>query len=295
VFGNSHSRKAQLQVSTLIATLGGGAAVAAGAYAILVEQFDIRVRSLDLSFPDLPPAFDGYTILHLSDLHLTQLARLERRLMDLISQREVDTCVVTGDITQDPRASDIFRRVCSAIRRRDTIYAVLGNSEHKPWLETQVLADALSFEGMRLLVNSSDVIRRGDDSITVVGVDDAYFGHADIDAAFRGVDPGGFTIFLTHSPSLTPQGIERGADLILAGHTHGGQVRLPFLGPIWTHMRANRKLNDGLYPPDRLRRLLHRDSAHTVLFVNRGVGTSKLHIRFLCPPEIAYITLHRAS
>lgn len=271
-----------MQISTLIATLAGGAAVLAGAYAKLVEQFNIQVRRLDLDFPNLPPAFDGYTILHLSDLHLTKLGLLERRLMDLISAQEVDACFITGDITQDPRASDVFRRICSVIRGPDTIYAILGNSEHKPWLETQVLVEALSFEGMRLLMNSSDVIRRGDDSIAVVGVDDAYSRHADIDAAFREVDPNSFIVFLTHCPSLTPQGIERGADLVLAGHTHGGQVRLPFFGPIWTHMRANQKLNDGLYTFD-----------HSVLFVNRGVGTSNLRFRFLCPPEIAYITLHR--
>ena len=273
-----------MQISTLIATLAGGAAVLAGAYAKLVEQFNIQVRRLDLDFPNLPPAFDGYTILHLSDLHLTKLGLLERRLMDLISAQEVDACFITGDITQDPRASDVFRRICSVIRGPDTIYAILGNSEHKPWLETQVLVEALSFEGMRLLMNSSDVIRRGDDSIAVVGVDDAYSRHADIDAAFREVDPNSFIVFLTHCPSLTPQGIERGADLVLAGHTHGGQVRLPFFGPIWTHMRANQKLNDGLYTFD-----------HSVLFVNRGVGTSKLHIRFLCPPEIVYITLRRQA
>ena len=278
-----------MQISTLLATLGGGAAALAGAYAIAIEQFHIHLRRLDLCFANLPPAFDGYTILHFSDLHLTKLGLLERRLMNLISAREVDACLITGDITQDPRASDLFRRVCSVIRRRDTILAVLGNSEHKPWLETPALVEALSFEGMRLLVNSTDTIRRGDDSITVVGVDDAYTHHDDIDAAFRGVDPKGFIIFLTHCPSLAPQGIERGADLILAGHTHGGQVRLPFLGPLWTHMRANKNLNDGLYTPDRLR----RTPKHPILFVNRGVGTSKLHIRFLCPPEIVYITLRR--
>ncbi len=294
----------QLQISTLLAVTGGGLAIAAGAYATLVEQFRIQVRRIDLAFTNLPPAFDGCTILHLSDLHLTKLGLLERRLMELVSQSEVDMCFITGDITQKPSASDVLRRICSAIRGPDTIYAVLGNSEHKPWLETQDLVGALSFDGMRLLVNSSDVVRRGDDSITLVGVDDAYSRHADVRAAFRGVDPGAFIIFLTHCPSLAPQGIERGADLVLAGHTHGGQIRLPFLGPIWTHMRSNRSLNDGLYrfaPGGRVPRLGRSGDPETpaersgpVLFVNRGIGTSNLRMRFLCPPEIAYVTLHRS-
>ncbi len=259
------------------------------------EQFKLQVREIELTFPDLPPAFDGYTILHVSDTHTTQLARLERRLMALISAREVDLCLVTGDMTAEPRASDIFRRICSVIRSRGAIYSVIGNSEHKPWLDTPMLLEALTFEGMTILLNSSATLRRDGQEIKLVGVDDAYSGHDDVEAAFAGVDPASFVIFMTHCPSRTPEGIERGADLILSGHTHGGQVRLPGLGVIWTHMRSRKRLNDGLYPPDRLSRILKQDAGSSVLFVNRGAGTSKLHIRIFCPPEIAYITLRRSS
>lgn len=275
------------------------AAVAAILVAAVVygffEQFKLQVRELELSFPNLPPAFDGYTILHISDTHVTQLGSLERRLIEIISAREVDLCLVTGDMTAEPRASDIFRRLCSVIRSRDSIYSVIGNSEHKPWLDTPTLLEALTFEGMTILLNSSTTIRRGADEIKLVGVDDAYSGHDDVEAAFAGVDPDSFIIFMTHCPSRTPEGIERGADLILAGHTHGGQVRLPGLGVIWTHMRSRKRLNDGLYTSDRLSRIVKQDVGSSALFVNRGAGTSKLHIRILCPPEIAYITLRRSS
>ena len=92
-----------------------GAAVAGlGAY-LFTEPFMIRVRELELSFPNLPPAFDGYTILHLSDLHITKHGLLEKKTMALISGRQVDVCFITGDVTVQPRASDTFRRVCSAI------------------------------------------------------------------------------------------------------------------------------------------------------------------------------------
>ena len=282
-----------MMLAHLIAATGAAVVAALGAHSLLVEQFKLQVREFELAFCDLPPAFDGYTILHISDLHLSKLGLLEKRLMELISDREVDTCVITGDVTSLPRASDIFRRVCSVIKHRDPIFGVLGNSEHKPWLDTRMLVEALSFEGFAMLVNSSSTIRRGEGQITLVGVDDAFTRHDDIEAAFSGVDPNAFIIFLTHCPSLAPQGIERGADLILSGHTHGGQVRIPGIGLLWTHMRACKKLNDGLYLPGDLRRILGTDPGHSVLFVNRGVGTSKLHIRFLCPPEIAYITLRR--
>jgi uncharacterized protein len=265
-----------------------------GAYAVFVEPYRLQVREIELAFPNLPAGFDGYSILHLSDLHLTRIGKLERRLMGLVRNRIFDTCVVTGDITSTPRACDSFRRLCSVIDHRDPIFAILGNSEHKPWLDTQTLISALSFDGLELLVNSSAQVERGGEKITFVGVDDPYTRQADPDAAFSEVDPNGFTVLLTHCPSLTPEGIERGADLILAGHTHGGQVRLPHFGVIWTHMRANKALNDGLYGPDKLRSVLGRDTGGSVLFVNRGAGTSRIHVRLACPPEIAVITLRCA-
>lgn len=277
----------------MIAAAAGAGTAALGAYSALAEPFDIRVKELELAFPNLPASFDGYTILHLSDLHISKLGLLERRTMQIIGSREVDACVVTGDVTAKPRAADLFRRVCSVIRHRDPIYLVLGNSEHKPWVDTDLLADALSFDGLVLLRNSSAVIGRGEDRIAVVGVDDPYSRLDDLDAAFRGVDPADFVLFLTHSPSNTPEALAKGADLVLAGHTHGGQVRFPGIGMVFTHMASNKALNDGLYTPDRLRRILRADHGHCALFVNRGVGTSRLHIRFLCPPEIAFITLRR--
>jgi hypothetical protein len=284
----------ELEANTIFAIAGAAAGAALGGYMTLVEQFDIRVRELEFSFSNLPPAFDGYTILHLSDLHITKLGLLEKRTMEIIGAREVDTCVVTGDITTDPRASDIFRRVCSVVKHQDPLFAVLGNSEHKPWVSTDILKEALTFDGLSLLVNASGKITRDGQSITVVGVDDPYYRFADVNQAFAGVDLADFIIFLTHCPSVAPQGIANGADLILSGHTHGGQVRIPGVSLFWTHMRANRKLNDGVYEPDKLKRMLKTDVGGATLFVNRGVGTSRLHIRLLCPPEIAYIVLRRA-
>lgn len=280
---------------TTIAVIAGAGAAAGLGYAMLYEQFALRVKELDISFPNLPPAFDGYTLLHLSDLHLTKLGLLERRTMEIISRREVDGCIVTGDVTAEPRASDIFRRICSVIPHRDPIMAVLGNSEHKPWLDTDMLVQALSFDGLRMLINSSTTLARGSDSITIVGVDDAYSHRSDLETAFSRVDPNSFIVFLTHSPCVTPDAVEHGADLILSGHTHGGQVRIPGFGMLWTHMHRNQALNDGLYDAAAIARATGIDAGNSVLFVNRGVGTSRIHIRFLCPPEVVYITLHRSQ
>lgn len=282
-----------MDAGTIIAITSAGAAAAVGGYMTLIEQFNIQVRELELSFPNLPPAFDGYTLLHLSDLHLTKLGLLEKRTMKIIGSRPVDGCVVTGDVTAEPRASDIFRRVCSAIRHTDPIFMVLGNSEHKPWLDTEMLVNALSFNGLKMLINTSTSIERGGERIIVAGVDDPYSRRDKIEDAFAGVDSDDFIIFLTHCPSLTPDAFSRGADLVLTGHTHGGQVRFPGLGMLWTHMRSNKQLNDGLYTPTDLKHAIGADIGNSTLFVNRGIGTSRLHIRLFCPPEIVYITLRR--
>lgn len=284
-----------MNATTASAIAISGVAAAAGfcAYMMLYEQFNIKVRELELSFPNLPPAFDGYTLLHLSDLHLTKLGLLERRAMKIISGREVDGCFVTGDVTAEPRASDVFRRVCSAIKHRDPIMMVLGNSEHKPWLDSDMLVQALTFDGLQMLTNASTTITRGADSIVISGVDDAYSHRADLAAAFDGVNPNDFIVFLTHTPSITPDAIARGADLILSGHTHGGQVRIPGIGALWTHMDSHQALNSGLYMPNDLKRLTGVEPGDSKLFISRGVGTSRLHIRFLCPPEVVYITLRR--
>lgn len=264
------------------------------AYALFIEQFNIKKKNIDISFPNLPNAFDGFTILHLSDFHIKKMGLLEKRTMEMVSEREVDACVITGDVTANPRASDTFRRVCSAIKLRDQIYMVLGNSEHKPWVNTEILTEALTFPGLNMLINSSTTIHRGCEKISIAGVDDPFSRLDDVDKAFEGVDPNDFIIFLTHCPSRAYDGIKQGADLILSGHTHGGQVRFPFIGMLWTHMRSYKKLNDGLFMPDDLKRILKTDTGSSILYVSRGIGTSRIHLRFLCPPEITYITLRKA-
>lgn len=284
-----------MDIGSILTIVIAVAAICIGVYMVFIEPYRIQVRDIELHYPDLPPAFDGYMILHLSDLHIRKLGKLERRTMELLRQREVDTCFITGDVTAEPRASDVFRRVCSAIKHRDPIYMVLGNSEHKPWVDTETLVEALSFQGLRILVNSNSAIHRDQDSIHVAGIDDPYSKLGDIDAAFAGIDPGSFIVLLAHCPSAAPAGFEKGADLVLSGHTHGGQVRIPGINWYWTHMRANKELNDGLYTPSDISHILRRDVGNRVLFVHRGIGTSRIYIRLSCPPEIVYITLKRAS
>ena len=232
-------------------------AAALGAYMFLAEPYRIYVREFEFRYSNLPAEFDGYRILHVSDMHIRKFGTLEKRLCDIISSREVDACFFTGDVTAHHKAAWVFEEICSRLRCRDKAAFILGNSEHKPWVDSAKMAADLTFDGITLLNNANMTVERGGAKIVVAGVDDPYEYRHDIDKALEGVSPEDFIIFLTHCPSITQEVIERGADLVLAGHTHGGQIRLPFFGPMWTHMRRNSFLNDDVhYDSERLTMLL---------------------------------------
>ncbi len=145
-----------------------------GAYMLLYEQFNIQVRELELAFRTCRPRSTATPYCTSPTFTSPSSACSKSARWRSSRAARCDGCVVTGDVTAEPRASDIFRRVCSVIKHRDPILMVLGNSEHKPWLDTDTLTQALTFDGLQMLINSSTTLTRGGDSISVVGVDDPY-------------------------------------------------------------------------------------------------------------------------
>jgi predicted MPP superfamily phosphohydrolase len=130
-------------------------------------------------------------------------------------------------------------------------------------------------------VNQNVVLRRGGDRIWLVGTDDPYFGHADLDASFKGVPNTAFALVLTHAPEACKELAERpAARLVLAGHTHGGQVRFPFIGAVHVPSRYGTRFAHGLFK-----------LGDTFFYVNAGMGMSHLPVRFLCRPELTVLTL----
>lgn len=278
------------------------AAATAFVYAFL-EPFKFVVREIELKFPNLPEQFDGLRILHLSDTHIRQMGRLERKWTGIISRTPADICAWTGDLVMFEKRVPVVFRLLPFIKTARPVYAVMGNSEHKPYVDTKQMVQALSSykatsadeegaESLKLLLNESAIVERDGAKISIVGVDDPYSGHADFESAFSGVDREGFIIMLAHCPSAVEKAWEMGADLVLSGHTHGGQLRLPGIGVLWTHTKVPTPLNDGLYFAAQAYPGLPA-KPEASLFVHRGVGTSKIPIRFLCKPEIVYITLRR--
>ena len=237
----------------------------------------IAVRHNDIRIRQLPPRFDGYTILHLSDLHTDMNEVAMRRLGELVGDMRYDLCVLTGDYrgkTFGPfeAALDGVERVRS--RLRGPVYGVLGNHD------TIQMVPALEAMGIKVLLNECEAIERGDQRIFLAGVDDAHFYRMDnIEKTVMPIPAGSFAILLSHTPEIYRQAAHANFDLMLSGHTHGGQICLPGSIPITLESALPRRMGAGPW------------QYHDMIgYTSVGAGSSVVPVRLNCPPEI---TLHR--
>jgi predicted MPP superfamily phosphohydrolase len=226
-------------------------------------------------------------IVQLSDLHLHRISRAYRMAIDAIRKEHPSLVVITGDLVD--RADETAECLAFLTELRAAagapVVVVPGNWDHRAFPTRQSIAawhERLQAEtGIRVLVNQNVVLRRGGDRIWLVGTDDPYFGHADLDASFKGVPNTAFALVLTHAPEAFEELAQRpAARLVLAGHTHGGQVRLPFIGAVRVPSRYGTRFARGLFK-----------LGDTFFYVNAGMGMSHLPVRFLCRPELTVLTL----
>ena len=265
-------------------------------YTTFVEPFDLRLTTVSAPVVDLPAAFDGYTIAFLSDFHCgpASPARHVARAIDLAARAAPDLVALGGDYSVSlRRTAGLNARYYAAAMRalaaplralapRDGIVAVLGNHDHH--FGADAVARWLESVGARALVNDSIVIRRGEATLVVGGVDDFREGTVDPAGGCGGRPADAPTVVLAHNPdSVLALASPRRIDLVLAGHTHGGQVVLPLLGALSTHARiCTRHAASGWVPNGR-----------APLFVSRGVGVQHPP-RLNCPPEVVVVRLRRA-
>jgi len=265
----------------------GALAGAVAVEAFLREPFQLNVTRLKISSPSLPPGFEGMKIVQLSDLHLHRISRAYRIAIDVITREHPSLVVITGDLVDRADQTAACLAFLAELRAaaRVPVVVVPGNWDHRAFPTKQTIAawhQRLQAEtGIRVLVNQNVVLRRHGDRMWLVGTDDPYFGHADLDASFKGVPDSAFALVLTHAPEAFEELAERpAARLVLAGHTHGGQVRLPFIGALRVPSRYGTRFAHGLFK-----------LGDTVFYVNAGMGMSHLPVRFLCRPEVAFITV----
>jgi predicted MPP superfamily phosphohydrolase len=253
------------------------------------NALDIRLVELELPLPGLPAAFDGYSILHLSDLHLDGHPALAGRLLAAIGGVAVDLVALTGDyLFANGGAHDAvvepLSRLVGAVAAPDGVVAVLGNHD------TAALVPAFEAGGVSCLVNEGRRLTRGRSSLVITGLDDVhrFYSPAAL-ASLHALRPGSdeLGIALVHSPELAPEAGEHGYGLYLCGHTHGGQVCLPGGIPLLTHMdrrggRVPRRLARGRWQLGDL-----------VGVTNIGAGFSGVAARFSAPPQALRLILRR--
>jgi predicted MPP superfamily phosphohydrolase len=234
----------------------------------------IQIRHYDIVSPELPSAFDGFTILQISDLHVDMNERAMQRLIELLPGLAYDVCVLTGDYrgkTFGPFAATLegLARVCAQIA--GPIFGVLGNHD------TIRMVPGLEEMGIRMLLNEAEALVRGDQRIHLAGIDDAHYYRVDnIEKAVAQFPGDGFSILLSHTPEIYRQAAHADFDLLLSGHTHGGQICLPGAIPITLDAKLPRRMGSGLWK--------YRDM---VGYTSVGVGSCIVPVRINCPPEIA--------
>ena len=228
----------------------------------------------------LPEAFDGFTILHVSDLHIDLNAGAMHALAELLPRLNYDACVLTGDFrgrTYGPFAAALdglarLFRTCEA-----PVYGVLGNHD------SILMVPALEEMGIRMLLNESEPIVRGSQSIHLAGIDDAHsYRLDDIEKAAGGIPDSAFSVLLSHTPEVYRQAAGAGFDLMLSGHTHGGQLCLPGGIPVTLDSVLPRRMGAGSWA--------HRGMAG---YTSVGVGSSVEPVRLNCPAAVALHRLRR--
>jgi predicted MPP superfamily phosphohydrolase len=267
-----------LRVIMGLATLVGLATLGllCAAYAYFVEPYWPEVTHVRIATPKLPKGSRPIRIVHVSDLHSDPKPRLEARLPGIVAAQEPDLIVFTGDAANGLAGMPLARRCLSAIAEIAPTFAVTGNWD-SPRLYDGTGVRLLHAQAVRLDVRGVQFWLGGLASGT----------EASLPSAFDGVPRGALVVFLYHMPDLIYRLAERHVDLCLAGHTHGGQVALPFYGALVTLSQFGKRFEAGLYRV-----------GETWLYVNRGIGMEGgplPRVRFWSRPEITVVELAPAE
>jgi hypothetical protein len=242
----------------------------------------IEITRVNLSLPRLGAAFHDYKLVQISDLHIgtwLNRSRLEG-VVEMINREEPDLVAITGDfVTYDP--DEFEEDLVGALQKlepRDSSVAILGNHDH--WTDPVLIRRILHQSNVIDLSNRVLTLRRGEDSLHIAGVDDTMEKLDDLDFVLEQIPEEGAAILLAHEPDFARKSASSGRfDLQLSGHSHGGQIVLPLVGPP-VLPPLGRKYPKGFYKIKDMH-----------LYTNRGIGTTSIRLRINCPPEIAVLAL----
>ncbi len=246
------------------------------------NTLNFRVIHNTIELPHLPAAFDGYTLLHLSDLHADMYPPTIEALVRRIEGMRYDAVILTGDYRawtfgEIERSMEGMSELCDHLT--GPVYGVLGNHD------TIRMVPELEAMGIQMLLNESIAIEREGEAIHLAGIDDAHYYRVDnIEKAADGIPLSSVAILLSHTPEIYRQAAHAGFDLLFCGHTHGGQICLPGGFPLTLDARCPRRLGSGAWRHVQMQG-----------YTSAGAGTSIVEVRLNCPPEITLHTLRRSD
>jgi predicted MPP superfamily phosphohydrolase len=261
--------------------IAASASLLAGAWARLRAP---RLVELEVPIAGLHDSLDGYRIAQLSDIHCGAHTPPERvrRWVERLNRARPDLIAVTGDlITSGSRYTGPIAEVLGALSAPDGVYACMGN--HDYFTDGEHFVGLLASRGLEVLRNQGKVIERRGARLFVAGVDDTWTSRDDVEGALRDRPDGIPTLLLAHDPNLFPQAAALDVELTLSGHTHGGQLALPWMSRTFNLARIVTRFTAGLYRRDR-----------SWLYVSRGAGTTGPPVRLGAPAELTILTLRRA-
>ncbi|KGP71447.1 metallophosphoesterase [Pontibacillus yanchengensis Y32] len=255
-------------------------------YAKHIEPSLLTIKEETIELNKVPESFDQVKVLQFSDTHIGfhyDIPQFEQLIKELNSH-QADLILFTGDLFDAPNqvSFEILEQAAAALSKLQAPlgkYWIYGNHDHGGY-GTEIIATYMQKGGFKLLKNEHVSLHNGDSAITLAGLDDAMLGKPDINKALQGANPELFTILMCHEPDYIHQVKGASVDIQLSGHSHGGQVQIPFLGYLVTPPLAQ-EFVEGWY----------NIKNHPIqLYVSRGIGTTRLPYRFMCKPEY---TLHK--
>lgn len=256
-------------------------AILLASYPFFIERHLVQMNEYKIVLPSLPKLFDGFRVVHLTDIHhgILTSQSFVKRIIDKTNNLKPDAIVCTGDYVNAKNSQNEINQVwpiLSHLSAKEGVYAVLGNHDH--WADGELSLDWLEKSGQSVR-HTSRAIVRGKDRIVIGGSGDLWEDELGIDKAFKSSDDKDFRILLSHNPDAADRYFKTPIDLMLSGHTHGGQISIPFAGPPVLPVQ-NKEYAHGLIK-----------TGKTTLFISKGIGWSTLPVRFNCLPEIAVLHL----
>ena len=279
----SFLKKSALYGITLLTSLAGGRY-----YMEEVEPEWVDISHFKFSHPLIPPSFNQTRIVQFNDTHIGfqyDLSSL-KKTTNIIRSFKADLICFAGDLFDNPVEYQItpdFYEILNSLTAPLGKYAVYGNHDHGGY-GTELYEQVMDKCGFKVLKNSSDILLKDGDSILIAGVDDSSLGFPNIARALQGKPENLFTLLLSHAPDYANAAASHPVNLQLSGHSHGGQVQIPLIGPLITPPHA-KEYQEGLYEI--------REGFS--LYVNRGLGTTRVPYRLLCRPEITVFDLYRGK